>query len=89
MIGGHHPPERGGESPLRIGQEGRVSAERLLLLGVEDVQDRADQQRMAGLLPVVAPLERTFGINQDVGDVLDVADLILAATNLEQRIVAG
>ena len=45
-------------------------------LGVEHVQDRADQQRMAGLLPVVAPLERAFGIDQDVGDVLDVAHLV-------------
>ena len=38
---------------------------------------------------MIAPLERTFRINQDVGDVLDVADLPLAAADLEQRIVRG
>ena len=74
---------------LRIGEEGGDAGERLVRLGVEDMQDRADQQRVAGLLPMVAPLERAFGIDQDVGDVLDVAHLLLAAADLEQRIVGG
>ena len=61
------------DRPLRIGQEVGDAGERLVRLGIEDMQDRADQQRVAGLLPVVAALQRAFGIDQDVGDVLDVA----------------
>jgi hypothetical protein len=44
MIGRHHPLERGGERPLRIGKEGRDAREGLLLLGVEDMENRADEQ---------------------------------------------
>src|SRR3546814_12331088 len=44
MVGGHHPPQRGGEWPLRVGQEGSNAGERLVLLGVEDVEDGADEQ---------------------------------------------
>ena len=44
---------------------------------------------MAGLLPMVPPLQRAFGIDQHVGDVLDVADFPFAAAHLEQRIVGG
>ena len=70
-----------------IGQEGGDAGERLVLLGIEDVQDGADQKRVAGLLPVVPLFEAAFGIDEDVGDVLDVAHLPLAAAHLEQRIV--
>ncbi len=34
-------------------------------------------------------LKGAFGVDQDVGDVLDVADLTLAAAHLQQRIVSG
>ena len=88
MIGGHHPPERRYEAPLRIGEEGCYARERLLLLGIEDMENRADKERMTGLLPMVAPLKRAFGIDKDIGDVLDVPDFISAATDLKQRIVA-
>src|SRR3546814_14102242 len=44
---------------------------------------------MAGLFPMVAAFERALGIDQDVGDVLDVAHLVGSAANFEQRIVAG
>jgi hypothetical protein len=47
------------------------------------------EQRVARLFPVVPLLQRTFGIDQNVGDVLDVAYLPLPATDLEQRIVGG
>ena len=87
MIGGHHPVESGDEAALWIGQEGRDARERLLLLGIEDVEDRADQQRMTGLLPVIAAFERALGIDEDIGDVLDVAHLVDAAPDFEQRIV--
>ena len=51
------------------------------------MQDGADQQGMTGLLPMVPLFERAFGIDQDVGDVLDVADFPFAAAHFEQRIV--
>ena len=89
MVGGHHLLQCRGERPLRIGQEGRDAGESLLLLGVEDVEDRADQQRMAGFLPMVAPLECAFRVNQDIGDILNVADLLDAPTDFEQRIIFG
>ena len=38
---------------------------------------------------MAAPLERPFRIDQDVGDVLDVANLSVAAAHLHQRIVGG
>ncbi len=80
--------QRLSEAALRIGQDRRDAGERLLSLGIEDVQDRADQQRMAGLFPMVAPLQRTFRVDEDIGDILDIADLVHAAPHLEQRIVA-
>ena len=71
-----------------IGEEGRDAGQRLLLLGVEHVQDGAGQQRVGGLLPVVAPLRAPFRIDQDVGDVLDIAHLVRALAHLQQRIEA-
>ncbi len=53
------------------------------------MQDRADQKGMAGLLPMIAPLELAFGIDEDVGDVLHVPHLALPTADLEQRIVSG
>src|SRR6266849_699721 len=53
------------------------------------MQDRADEKAMAGLLPMVAAVERSFRIDQDVGDVLDVAHFLVAAPHLQQRIVRG
>src|SRR3546814_21153011 len=49
----------------------------------------SDLQAVAGLLPVVPPLQRPFGVDQDVADVLDVADLVGSLSYLEQRVVAG
>src|SRR5271168_1607177 len=42
---------------------------------------------MTGFLPVIAALQRPFGIHQDVSNVLRVADLVVAFADLEQRIV--
>ena len=53
------------------------------------MQDRTDQQGVTGLLPMAALFEAALGIDQDVGDVLDVADFPLAAPHFEQRIVGG
>ncbi len=89
MIGNHHATERMSKAALRIGQEGGDAGQRLLFLGIEDMQDGADQQGMTGLLPVAAPFQRPFRINQDVGDVLDIADLVRPFAHFEQRVVAG
>ena len=89
VIGRHHPAQRVGEGALRIGEEGGDAGERLLFLRIQDMQDRSDQQRMAGLLPMASAFERAFGIDQDVGDVLDVADLVRSLPHLEEWVVAG
>jgi hypothetical protein len=65
---------------------GRFGSDRKL---ATPVQDRADEQRMAGLFPMVPLLQGTFGIDQHVGDILDVAHLPLAAAHLQQRVVGG
>ena len=53
------------------------------------MENGADQETMRGLLPVGAPLEHAFGIDQDVRDVLDVAHLVGAAADFEERVVTG
>ncbi len=53
---------------LGIGQEGRYPREGLFFLGIKHVEDRADEQRMRGLFPMRAALERAFGINENIGD---------------------
>ena len=88
VVGAHHALERLDEAALRIGKEGRDPGEGLVFIGIEDVENGADQQRVARLLPMVAAFERAFGIDQDVGDILDVAYLIGTAAHFEQRIVA-
>ena len=85
----HHGPERALDRTPGIGQEVCDPGEGLVGFGVEDVQDGADQERVTGLFPVIAPFERPFRIDQDVGDVLDVAYLGVAAAHFEQRIVPG
>jgi hypothetical protein len=42
---------------------------------------------MTGLLPMVALLQGTFGIDQNVRDVLHVAHFMRAAAYLQQRVV--
>src|SRR3546814_10904379 len=37
---------------------------------------------------MVAPFKGAFGIDQDVGDILDVADFVDAAAHFQQRVVA-
>lgn len=43
-------------SPRLLREEGGDPSKGLVGLGIEDMKDRADQQRVAGLLPVVALL---------------------------------
>ena len=84
----HHGPQRRLDRAARIGEEGGDACEGLVGLGVEDVQDRADEQAVAGLLPVRSPLQRALRVDQDVGDVLHVANLRVPAPNLQQRVVS-
>ena len=88
MVGRHHVPEGGFKGPLRVGHEGRHPRQRFVLLGIEDMEDRADQKRMAGLLPMIAPLQGAFRIDQDIGDVLHIAHLVRSLAHFEQRVVA-
>lgn len=74
---------------LWIGKEGGDSSQRLVWLGVEDMQNDAHQQGVAGLFPMVSPFERPFRVNQHVGDVLHVADFPRSTPNLQQRIIGG
>ena len=85
----HHGGQCRPDRPARIGQEGRDTGERLVILGVEHMEDRADQERMGCLFPMIALLQRTFRIDQYIGDVLNVPHLPLAFPHPEQRIVGG
>ncbi len=87
MRGLHHGAQRGIHRALRIGQEFGHTCQGLVGFGVKHMQDGAHQQRMAGLFPMVALVETAFRIDEDVGDVLDVAHLPLAAAHFQQRIV--
>src|ERR1019366_6688978 len=73
---------------LRVGKKIRHAGQGLVRLGIEDMQDRSDQERMAGFLPMVPAFQRTLGIDQNVGDVLHIAHLGVAAPDLEQRIAS-
>jgi hypothetical protein len=85
----HHGAQCRFDGALWIGEKIGDAGERLVLFGIEHVQDRPDQKRMAGLFPMVALVERAFGIDQNVGDILHVADFLVAAPHLQQRIIGG
>ena len=61
---------------LRIGQDGRDTGQGLLFLRIKDMEDGPNQKAMAGLFPVATVFESAFGIDEDVGDVLDVTDFV-------------
>ena len=87
MRSGHHRPERSLDGSARIGEEGRHPGEGLVLLGVEHMQDRPDQERVACLLPVVPLVQGAFRVDQHVGDVLHVAHFPFALADLQQGII--
>jgi hypothetical protein len=84
---GHHPVQGQLERAGRIGQEVGDAAQRLVFARVEHMQDGPDQQRVRSLFPMVALLQRAFGIDQNVRDVLHVAHFMRAAPHLQQRVV--
>ena len=89
MVGRHHDAQRLLKRLCRIGEQLGHPRERLALFGIEDMEDDADEQRVARLLPVIAPLQRSFRVDQDVGDVLHVADFGRSFAHFKQRVVAG
>jgi hypothetical protein len=89
MRGRHHRVQGGFDRTLWIRQEIRHANEGLVFLSVEHVEDSAHQQRMACFLPVIALFQGSFGIDEHVRDVLNVAHLPLSTTNLHQRIIGS
>ena len=83
----HHCAKRGLDRTFRVGQKTCDAGKRLVLLRIEDVKDGSDQQGVTGLLPVVPPFQRSFGIDEHVGDILDVANLSFPLSYFQERIV--
>ena len=88
MVGRHHDAQRLLKRLRRIGEQLGHPRERLPLLGIEDMQDDAHEEGVARLLPMIAPLQRSLRVDQDVGDVLHVADFRRAFAHFEQWVVA-
>jgi len=74
---------------LGVGQKIGDAGERLVGFRIEDVQNGADKQRVAGLLPVISAFQRTFGVNENVGDILNITHLGGPASHLQQWIVGA
>ncbi len=85
----HHGPKRHLNRTPRVRQKSCDAGERFIRLRVKHMQDGADEQGVAGLLPVIAAFQRSFGIDQHISDILDIAHLPFAAANFQQRIVGG
>jgi hypothetical protein len=74
----HHRAQRHLDRAFPIGEEVGDAGERSISLGVEDVQDRPDAKRVAGLLPMISPHEHAFGIDEHIRNVLHITDLYAA-----------
>jgi hypothetical protein len=85
----HHGAERHFNRAFWVGEETGNAGKRLARFGVKDVENGADQQRVAGLLPMIATFDRSLRVDQYVRDILEIARLPLAATNLQQWILRG
>src|SRR5258706_15770008 len=85
----HHRFQGGLNRAPGVGQEGGDASESLVRFGVEHMKYGTDQQRMAGLLPVVPAFERAFWIDEDVGDILDVANFPLALPHFQQGLAGS
>src|SRR5262249_22553526 len=85
----HHDLQGGLEWAGWMGEEGGNGGEGLVGFGVQNMEDGTDQQRMAGLFPVVPAFKRAFRIDQDVSGVLDVANLPFAPSHFQQGVVGS
>ena len=62
---------------------------RLVLLCIQHMENRTDQECVAGFGPMIATIIRTLWVNQDVRDVLHITNLMRTQPNFQQRIVPG
>ena len=81
--------ERLGQRPRRVGQQPRAARQRLVLLGIQHVQDHRRQQRVRALLPERPRLVLPLGVDQHVGDGLRVLHVPRPARHEQQRVVGG
>ena len=81
--GVHHRAQGRLDGALRIGKEAGDAGQRLIGFGIEDVQDCADKQAVARLLPMVSSIQAPFGIDENIRDVLHVADFPFALAHLQ------
>ena len=86
--GGDHSAQGVVDLAGGVGQEVDAATERLVALGVENVEDQTDEKPVGGAVPVIAH-SITIRIDQDVGNILRVADLLGAKPDLFERVVAG
>src|SRR5215831_1633600 len=85
----HHRLKRLLERLRWIGEEGGYAAQRLIVPCIQHMKDRPNKQRVTRLLPVIALLERAFRIDENIGDVLNIAHFMQSAPNFKQRVVCG
>ena len=77
-------PHRVGKHGVQRWQAGFVAV--IVLLFVKQVQDAPDQQRLAGLLPVV-PQAFSVRVNNAGGQILGIADFVFRATTDRKSVV--
>lgn len=85
----HHGAQGRLDRAARIGQEIGDARQGFVVLRIENMQDRADQQAMAGLVPMFPFVQAPFGIDQNIRDILHIADLPFPLPNLQPGIVGG
>ncbi len=81
-----HDRQRRAECPVGIGKEARYARQRLLALGIKDVQDHADEQGVRLVDPVPEISELALRVHENIGNVLDVAHFAMPLTHFHQGI---
>ena len=89
MAGGFHAVQCCFDPARRVRQKCSNACECLVFFCVKDMQDSADKKCVARLFPVVTPFKAAFGIDQDVCDILHIADFAFATPDLQKRIECG
>src|SRR5271166_4816072 len=88
VLRAQHDLEHVVASSIGVREESEATPERLVLPDVENVEHRADEKLLCGEIPVVLG-SSAIGIDQHVGDVLDVANLVRTEAHFEERVVTG
>ena len=89
MVRRHHRAQRVFEGTQWIGEKVRDPSKCFFLFGIEDVKNRCRPKARDSSFPSDCAVQRAFGIDQDVSDVLHVADFVRSFADFEKRIVAG